>query len=314
MTNRIKCNNVQIGSNFILPLENPYKDEQTALEKMIEEANAKKDKLIQEGAEQAKQLVEEAKQILVQAQENAKKIIEDANTKAISEADEIRENARKEGYEAGNKQGYEDGTNSLEEKFLAIDTFAKCQFDLKHNIIKSAELDIVELVLDIARKVCKKIFDNDKEILKLITSESIKQLKDKETITITINPKLAEKIYSISEELKNEIPKLESIKVLEDSNISDDGAIVESLLSRVDNRLKIQIDQIAEKMLIAHYSSDNENNTEEEEIEFSEIAEVKNFDSEAVEEDLTVNSAFNLFTEGQTENPKKEDLENDEDV
>ena len=68
----------------------------------------------------------------------------------------IRETAKKEGYEEGYKQGFEDGTKSLEEKVLAVDTFAKSQFDIKNNIIKSAELDIIELVCAIARKVCKK--------------------------------------------------------------------------------------------------------------------------------------------------------------
>ena len=259
---RIKGNNVQIGSSFVLPLENQHKEELTAIEKMLLNAKAEKEKIIQEGTEQAKQLVEEAKQILTQAQEEAKKIIEQANNQATAESEEIRENSRKEGYEAGNKQGYEDGTKSLEEKVLAVDTFAKSQFELKNNIIKSAELDIIELVSAIARKVCKKAFDENTEILKAITTEAIKQLKDKETITITINPSLAEKIYSISEELKTEIPKLQSIKILEDSNVSDDGAIVESLLSRVDNRLKIQIDQIAENFLTAHYSTNtNESKT-----------------------------------------------------
>ena len=255
---RIKSDNVQIGSNFVLPLENPYKDEEIKLKRMVVAAQKEKDRLVQEGVSKAKELVEEAKQIIAQAQEEAKKIIEDANNLANSQADEIRENARKEGYENGNKQGYEDGTHSLEEKFNAIDTFAQCQFDLKNNIIKSAELDIVELVIAIAEKICKKTFDSDVNVLKEITLESIKQLKDKEDITITINPELAEKIYSISDELKNSIPNLKSIKILEDTNVSADGAIVESLLSRVDNRLKIQIDRIAEKLIETHYSEDKE--------------------------------------------------------
>ncbi len=256
---RIKGDNVQIGSSFVLPLENQHKEELSAIEKMLIKAKAEREQIIKDGTEQAKQLVEEAKQILIQAQEESKKIIEQANAQATSEADEIRENARKEGYEIGNKQGYEDGTKSLEEKVLAVDKFAKSQFDIKNNIIKSAELDIIELVCAIARKICKKSFDNNIDILKNITIESIKQLKDKENITITINPSLSEKIYSISEDLKAEIPKLQSIKILEDSNISEDGAIVESLLSRVDNRITIQIDQIAEKFITAHYCDDGTN-------------------------------------------------------
>ena len=255
---RIKSNNVQIGSSFVLPLENQHKEELTAIEKMLRDAKAEKERIIKEGTEQAKQLVDEAKQILAQAQEDGKQLVEQANAQANAESGEIRETAKKEGYEEGYKQGYDDGTKSLEEKVKAVDDFAKSKFDLKHNIVKSAELDIVDLVCAIARKVCKKSFDNDINILKDITIEAIKQLKDRENITITVNPKLAEKIYSISDELKEEIPKLQTIKIIEDNNISDDGTVIESLLSRVDNRLKIQLDQIVEKFMMAHYSSEDE--------------------------------------------------------
>lgn len=255
---RIKGNNVQIGSSYVLPIENPYKEEEIKLKRMIEAAQKEKDRLIQEGVAKAKELVEEAKQIITEAQQEAQKLVEDANNQAKSEADAIRENARKEGYDAGNKQGYEDGTNSLQEKFMALETFTQSQFDLKHNIIKSAQLDIVELVVAIARKVCQKTLENDIDVLKNMTIESINRLKDKETITITINPELAEKIYSISDELKEAIPKLQNIKVIEDENVSADGTIVESLLSRVDNRLKIQIDQIADKFMSTHYSAEQE--------------------------------------------------------
>lgn len=277
---RIKGNNVQIGSSYVLPIENPYKEEEIKLKRMIEAAQKEKDRLIQEGVVKAKELVEEAKQIITEAQQEAQKLVEDATTQAKSEADDIRENARKEGYDDGNKQGYEDGTNSLQEKFMALETFTQSQFDLKHNIIKSAQLDIVELVIAIARKVCQKTLENDIDVLKNMTIESINRLKDKETITITINPELAEKIYSISDELKEAIPKLQNIKVIEDENVSADGTIVESLLSRVDNRLKIQIDQIADKFMSTHYSAEQEEILQEENSQEDLIVEVSQNDDD----------------------------------
>ena len=288
---RIKGNQVQIGSSFVLPIENQHQEELTAIEKMLMKAKADKEKIISEGTEQAKQLVDEAKQILVQAQEDAKKIIEQANNQANSEADAIRETAKKEGFDEGYKNGYNDGTKSLEEKVAAVEIFTKSQFDLKKNIIKSAELDIIELVNAIARKVCKKSFDSDINILKAITEDAIKQLKDKENITITINPNLAEKLYSISEELKEKIPQLESIKILEDSNVSEDGTIVESLLSRVDNRLKIQIDQIVEKFFTAHFSTEEKKDNEKENND--EITSIAETSENKIEEDIVFEDIAN---------------------
>ena len=74
-------------------------------------------------------------------------------------------------------------------------------------------------------------------------------LKEKENITIIVNPLLVDNINAISEDFKNEFPKLQSIKIVEDSSVSPDGVIVETLNSRLDSRISTQIKEIAEKML-----------------------------------------------------------------
>ena len=236
-------------------------------------------------------------------------------TRIKEESDAIREQARQEGYDAGNKQGYEDGTRSLEEKVKAVDIFSKSQFDIKHNIIKSAELDIVDLVIAIAKKVCKKTLDDDINVLKTITEDAIKQLKDKESITITIHPDLAEKIYSISEELKVDIPKLEHIKVIEDINVSPDGTIVETPLSRVDCRLQTQLNQIAEKLMETHYSAieENEEETIDEAIEEIQTTEDEIQDKQDEIELLQDENLDNTKSE-MVDNVVVEDLEHDDNI
>ena len=56
---RIKSDNVQIGSSFVLPIENPYKEEEVKLKRMIAAAQKEKERLTQEGVAKAKELVEE---------------------------------------------------------------------------------------------------------------------------------------------------------------------------------------------------------------------------------------------------------------
>ena len=191
---RIKASDIQMGSNFVVPIENPYKDLETKAEQIIKSAELQKQQLVQAGQKQAEEVVAKAHQLVEQAKQECANLIEAAKNEATIESAKIREVAQKEGFEEGYKQGFTEGTNSLEEKFKALDLFAQAQYDVKHNIIKSAELDIVDLVLAIARKVCKKSLDEDINVLKNITVDAIKQLKDKENITITISPELAEKI------------------------------------------------------------------------------------------------------------------------
>ena len=187
-------------------------------------------------------------QVIVQtANTEASRIIEDARKKGEQEFDIIKEQAYHEGFVKGERDGFEKFQNDAVEALKSLETLASSSFDMKKNIIDSATLDIIELVSTIAEKVCHIKFDE--EVLKQITIDAIKELNDKENITIIVNPKLVENINSISETFKDEFPKIQSIKIIEDNSVSPDGVIVETLSSRLDSRISTQISEIAQKML-----------------------------------------------------------------
>lgn len=242
---RIKSDNVQLGSSFVVPIEQSHHS------KKIQEALEKEKEIIANAEGEARRIIE-------RAQQQGQQIIDDSKTQAISEVDAINQKAHEEGFEAGRQEGLEDITNELQDKILAVNDFAQSNFDIKKNIIKSAHLDIINLVVEIAQKVCSKSLELNDNILKEITINAIQALKDKEEITIIVNPGMAEKIYAISDELKEQIPQLSSIKIIEDQSVSLDGTIVESPLSRVDSRVKSQINEIAEKLMAKLNSTPSE--------------------------------------------------------
>ncbi len=242
---RIKSNNVQLGSSFIVPVE------QSVYNTKIQEALKKEKEIIIQSEQKAREIIE-------QAQQQAQETVESAKNQALSEVDAITQQAHQEGFEAGRQEGLENITQELQDKIITINDFAKSEFAIKNNIIKSMHLDIISLVVEIAQKVCHKSLELDDNILKTITENAIQALKDKENITIIVNPIMAEKIYAISDELKEKIPQLSSIKIIEDNSVSPDGTIVESPLSRVDCRVKSQIDEIAEKLMVKLNSTPSE--------------------------------------------------------
>jgi flagellar biosynthesis/type III secretory pathway protein FliH len=152
------------------------------------------------------------------------------------------------GYEDGYQDGKEKITTELENLVYNVNNFAKCQFDMKNRIIKSIHTDILDMVLDISEKICLTELRQNKEILTKIVANTISQLKEKESVTIIVNPEMARKIYEISNDLKDAIHNLEHIKIVEDATIAPDGTIVESVGSRVDARVSAQIEQIAQKL------------------------------------------------------------------
>lgn len=233
---RIKSSNIQLGGSFVVPIE------QNNHNAKIQEALDREKEIILQGEQKAREIIEDAKQY-------AHEILEESKNKALSEVEEITQKAYQEGFEAGHQEGFQKITEELQDKVISVNNFAASNFEIKNNIIKSAHLDIIQLIVEIAHKICSKSLELDDAILKEITKTAIQALKDKEDITIIVNPEMAEKIYSISDELKEKIPQLSSIKIIEDNSVSPDGTIVESPLSRVDCRVKSQIGEITDKLM-----------------------------------------------------------------
>lgn len=243
---RIDSGKVNFGSSYVLPTS----DEQIRAQELV---SAKKiaQELLLKAKQQAQLIIDEAKQ---KAQQHIDEAVEQANAKVA----EITEEAR----QAGHQVGYEEGRLAIKQDLIEqienLDKFAKSEFEIKKRIIKSAHNDIVNLVVQIADKVCHKKLKLDREILYNITKYSINELKDKETVTIFVNPNMAKKIYAISESLEKDILSLQAIKIVEDSSVSEDGTIVESISSRIDNRVSSQIDEITQKLLVELQSMDED--------------------------------------------------------
>ena len=230
-----------MGDNYVLPIEQTNVTRQQAkVQKIIEETDAK--------AQQIMANAESKSQVVIQAANTeAETIIENAKKKAEKEYEAIKNQAYEEGFKKGEQDGLYKFQKDAADGIKSLETLASSSFDIKKNIIDSASRDIVDLVIAIADKVCHRTFD--KEVLHDITLDAIKQLNDKENITIIVNPALVDNINHLASTFREEIPKLETLKVLEDNSLSADGVIVETPDTRLDSRISVQIAEIAEKML-----------------------------------------------------------------
>lgn len=233
---RINGNNIQLGDSFVVSIED------LGHKAKIQEALVKEQEIIVNAEQRAAEMIEQANQ-------QAQQLIQAGEQEALSRVEAITQQAHNEGFEVGRQEGYTDITKELRDKIIAVNDFAYSNFDIKNNIVKSAHSDIIRLVIEIAQKVCSTALELDDNILKELTLQAINSLKDKEDITIIVHPEMAQKIYAISDELKELIPQLSSIKIVEDASVSPDGTIVESPMSRVDSRVRSQIGEIAERLM-----------------------------------------------------------------
>ncbi len=234
---RIESNKINFGNSFTINTEGNQ-----VLNKEIVEAK----KIAESVVAGAKQ---EAQGIIAKAHAQAEEIIKQAQAEAQAQTEIITESAKEDGFNCGYSEGMEKITTELEDRIQNVDEFAKCTFEIKNKIIKSAHLDILDLVTDIAKKVCKQELVQNPELLKNLVEDAINQLNEKEEITIIANPEMINKLYAIADEMKTKIHGLKTIKIQEDASISSDGTIIESLDSRIDTRLSAQIEQIYRKLI-----------------------------------------------------------------
>ena len=164
MSNRIKSDEIQIGNSYVLPIEQSNVTVQQAkVKKIIEETDAKAQQIINNAENQSQNILETANN-------EATKIIENARIKAQEEYESIKQQAYQEGFTKGEQDGLTNFQNNSYDALNSLNILASTTFDMKKNIIDSASIDIVELVANIADKVCHIKFDT--KMLYKITLEA----------------------------------------------------------------------------------------------------------------------------------------------
>jgi len=257
LNRRILSSNVQLGESKIIghlsQQENEFNKNLTLEEiKFQQQEKEFKQKIHQLTVEANNQ----ANLIINNAKAEAENILNNARLEAQRQAQEIEtlknkilEDSRLEGIKLGQEEGFNQAYSEILDKIKSIDVITNSAFKIKKEIISSSELEILELSKAIAEKILKCRLELKPELMLNIIKAAINELKDKEEIKIIVNPMITRQLYDFSEDLKNCINGLKSIKIIEDKTLHMDSAIIESLDSRIDARLESQIYQITKDLM-----------------------------------------------------------------
>mgnify|MGYP002622142824 CR=1 FL=1 len=167
--------------------------------------------------------------------------VDDRNliSRAREEAKAIRENALKEGYQ----EGINSARSDIDEVRNAIGTF----FSAKQEVYNEIAPDILEISLDIAKKIIKKEMKEDPQILIDNIKEILKSLSKEETkIILKVNPLQADI-------LKQDIPEAVSsagleakVIIMPDENTMEGGCLVTTTNGVIDATIETQLSIISE--------------------------------------------------------------------
>jgi flagellar assembly protein FliH len=173
------------------------------------------------------ELTAEADQIIVQAKQQAEGIRTGAFNKGYAEG---VEKARKEEGAALNKviAGFQ---RSLEE--LAR---------LRERGIKDNELEIIDLALDVARKIIGSELASDPQTVAKVIRNALSRVRVREGVSVRVNP---EDHVLLSQGTPD---FLEAVKLVPDPDVARGGAVIESSTGNLDAQIEEQLAEIEKSL------------------------------------------------------------------
>ena len=169
--------------------------------------------------------------------------IDDRNliSRAQEEADQIKESAAKEGYKAG----LEEARNDILDLRESIANFISA----KKEVFEYIAPDILEISVEIARKIIKKELEQDPQAIITMILEVMENLsKDETKITIRVNPMQADLV-------REELPKALSAKgtearitVTADDSVETGGCVFLTSNGIIDAGLDTQLEILKEAL------------------------------------------------------------------
>ena len=169
--------------------------------------------------------------------------IDDRNliSRAREEAQSIKESAAKEGYADGMAQAKAD----IEEVKNTLGAF----FNAKQEVFDAVSPYILEMSVDIAKKIIKRELDQDPSIILDNIQELLKKLSKEETkITLKVNPIQVSLIKSEIPDIMSNVGINAKIMVVPDEDVMEGGCLLTTTNGVIDATIETQLSVISEAL------------------------------------------------------------------
>jgi flagellar assembly protein FliH len=176
--------------------------------------------------------------------------------KAIQDAERIREQARREGYQRGYDEGYHDGAREAHQHADAElqRTLETLRAQLQQVIesvhaqhkayLQHAESQMLELVLEVARKVVREELKLQPAHVLAIVRDALRRVQGIGRLRIRANPLDVDLLRQNRPSLLQVVEGIESIEIVEDRRVDQGGCVIETEQGVYDARIRTQLGEI----------------------------------------------------------------------
>ena len=209
------------------------------IEKTIETPKNEQENNQNEIVEKLLSKIEELSNHISAAQQKFDTQIQECNQRIEIEKKEAYENGYKQGFEEGKKQcesEFNEKIKLLEESIKKIDNINEI-FEEK---ILSVEKELISVALDIAKEVIQKeISKESSEVAYNLAKALMEDIKEATKIKIKVNPKDAEYLKD----------KFDNVEIIPDSAIKEGGVVIMSDLGNIDAEVMERFKNVKEAIL-----------------------------------------------------------------
>lgn len=229
-------------------------------DQMIADARAEAARIVQEAEEEAFRQIrektelasrdrqnaeQEAEQMRQTAEQQAEQIIQEAEV----QGEKIREDMRRQGVQEGREIGIDEGKAELQRVIDRFHVVLSKAIERRNEIIQESEVQVVNLVLSIAKKVIKVISEHQKNVVINNINQSLQKLQQKSDVIVRVNLADIKLVTKHKEDILRMAERVQNITIAEDTTVDPGGCIIETDFGEIDARIASQLREIEDRIL-----------------------------------------------------------------
>lgn len=160
-----------------------------------------------------------------------------------------------QGYERGLSDGIREGRtlekNETMQALQAMSAIVKEMSALKKSALENLEEEILRLSLAVAEKVIHVEATTNREVIRGVLKEAIKNIGDRENMKIRVHPQDFHFMIEIKNDFLQSFDGIRNVTFEEDESIRRGGAIIETVCGEVDARLDQQYEEMKAALIAA---------------------------------------------------------------
>jgi len=165
---------------------------------------------------------------------------------STSTDEEIEKQAYQRGFDEGQKAAIESRSQEIEPVLKSLhQAFVQLQ-NLRTEIYKTIEKEVVKLALAIARKVICQEVKTNKDVVLCVAKEALSKIEVPGEIKVKLNPSDLQFIKETKDQLTHFLYNIENVTFEAEASISSGGCVIETNLGEIDARIEKQFNVVEE--------------------------------------------------------------------